>query len=51
MIFFKNNLSANYEKIFYDFKVKDISGNELNLKNLKTSNIITSKHCKLLWFY
>ena len=35
MIFFKNNVHANYEKLFYDFKIKDISGKELNFKNFK----------------
>ena len=48
MIFFKNNLSANYEKIFYDFKVKDISGNELNLKKFENKVILlvnTASYC------
>ena len=35
MISFKTNVQANYEKLFYDFKIKDISGNELNLKDFK----------------
>ena len=48
MIFFKNNLSANYEKIFFDFKVKDISGNELNLKKFENKVILlvnTASYC------
>ena len=48
MIFFKNNSSANYEKIFYDFKINDISGNELNLKNFKNNVVLlvnTASYC------
>ncbi len=48
MFFFKNNLSANYEKIFYDFSVKDISGNELNFKKFEKSVILlvnTASYC------
>ena len=35
MFFFKNSLSADNENLFYDFKINDVSGNELNLKILK----------------
>ncbi len=48
MIFFKNNSSANYEKIFYDFSIKDISGNQLNLKEFKNNVILlvnTASYC------
>ena len=48
MIFFKNNSSANYEKTFYDFSVKDISGNQLNLKEFKNNVILlvnTASYC------
>ena len=48
MIFFKNNLSANYEKIFFDFKINDISGNELKLSKFKDNVILlvnTASYC------
>ena len=48
MIFFKNKLSASYEKIFYDFKVKDISGNELKLSKFKDNVVLlvnTASYC------
>ena len=48
MIFFKNNLSASYEKIFYDFKVKDISGNEFKLSKFKDNVVLlvnTASYC------
>ena len=48
MIFFKNNLSANYEKIFYDFKINDISGNELKLSKFKDNVVLlvnTASYC------
>ena len=48
MIFFKNNASANYEKIFYDFSINDISGKELNFVNFKNKVILlvnTASYC------
>ncbi len=48
MIFFKNNASAKYEKVFYDFQINDISGKELNLKNFKNKVILlvnTASYC------
>ena len=48
MIFFKNNVHANYEKLFYDFKIKDISGNELNFKDFKNKIVLmvnTASYC------
>ena len=48
MIFFKNDLSANYEKIFYDFKINDISGNELKLSKFKDNVVLlvnTASYC------
>ena len=44
MIFFKNNLYANYDKLFYDFKINDVSGNKLNLKDT------LSQLYNLVWF-
>ena len=48
MFFFKNNLSANYEKLFYDFEINDISGNKLNLSDFKNKEILivnTASYC------
>jgi len=48
MIFFKNNVQANYEKLFYDFTIKDISGNELNFKDFKNKIVLivnTASYC------
>ena len=48
MIFFKNNLSANYDKLFYDFKINDVSGNKLNLKEFKNKVVLlvnTASYC------
>ena len=48
MFFFKNNSSANYDKLFYDFKINDVSGNQLNLNNYKNKVILlvnTASYC------
>ncbi len=48
MIFFKNSLSASYDKLFYDFKINDISGNELDLNNYRNKVILlvnTASYC------
>ncbi len=48
MIFFKNNLSANNENLFYDFKINDVSGNELNLEDFKNKVVLlvnTASYC------
>ena len=48
IFFFKNNLSANYEKLFYDFEINDISGNKLNLSDFKNKVILlvnTASYC------
>ena len=48
MIFFKNNLSANYDKLFYDFEINDVSGNKLNLKEFKNKVVLlvnTASYC------
>ena len=48
MIFFKNNASANYEKVFYDFTINDVSGSKLNLNNYKNKVILlvnTASYC------
>ena len=48
MIFFKNNLSASNDNLFYDFKINDVSGNKLNLKEFKNKVILlvnTASYC------
>ncbi len=48
MIFFKNSVSANYEKIFYDFKMEAISGEVIDFKNYKNKVVLvvnTASYC------
>ena len=48
MFFFKNSVSANYEKVFYDFEVKSISGELIDLKKYKNKVILvvnTASYC------
>ena len=48
MFFFKNNVLASYDKLFYDFKINDISGEELNLDNYRNKVILlvnTASYC------
>ena len=48
MIFFKNSSHAEYEKIFYDFKINSITGDQIDLKDFKGKPILivnTSSYC------
>ena len=48
MIFFKNSVSANYEKIFYDFKMESITGEVIDFKNYKNKVVLvvnTASYC------
>ena len=49
MIFFsKNNVSANYDKVFFDFKINSISGEQIDLGNYKNKVILvvnTASYC------
>ena len=48
MFFFKNNALANYEKVFFDFKIDSISGEEINFKDYKNKVILlvnTASYC------
>ena len=48
MFFFKNNASANYDKLFYDFEINDVAGEELDLKDYKNKVVLlvnTASYC------
>ena len=49
MIFFsKNNVLANYDKVFFDFKINSISGEQIDLGNYQNKVILvvnTASYC------
>ena len=48
MFFFKTSVNANYEKVFYDFKIESINGKVINLKKYKNKVILvvnTASYC------
>ncbi len=48
MFFFKNQVSADYEKVFFDFKIDSISGEEINLNEYRNKVILlvnTASYC------
>ena len=48
MIFFKNSSHAEYEKVFYDFKINSITGDQIDLKDFKGKPILivnTASYC------
>ena len=48
MFFFKNSSHAEYEKIFYDFKINDIAGEVIDLKDFKGKPVLivnTASYC------
>ena len=48
MFFFKNSVSANYDKVFYDFQLNSISGELIDLKEYKNKVILvvnTASYC------
>ena len=40
MFFFKNSVAANYDKIFFDFKIDSISGEVIDLNDYKDKGLI-----------
>ena len=48
MIFFKSSSNADYEKIFYDFKINSISGDVIDLNDFKGKPVLvvnTASYC------
>ena len=48
MFFFKNSTMANYEKFFYDFKIKSITGEIIDLQEYKNKVVLmvnTASYC------
>tara|TARA_Y100001970_G_scaffold286139_1_gene407563 strand:+ start:359 stop:691 length:333 start_codon:yes stop_codon:yes gene_type:complete len=48
MFFFKNTSFANYEKVFFDFKINSVTGEELNLNNFRGKPVLvvnTASYC------
>ena len=48
MFFFKNSSHADYEKIFYDFKINSISGDIIDLNDFKGKPVLvvnTASYC------
>ena len=49
MIFFsKKDVSANYDKVFFDFKINSISGEQIDLKDYKNKVVLvvnTASYC------
>ena len=48
MSFFKSNVDANYDKIFYDFKIESITGETIDFKEYKNKVILivnTARYC------
>jgi len=48
MFFFKSSVMANYDKVFYDFKIEGVSGEIINLSDYKNKVILivnTASYC------
>ena len=48
MFFFKSNVNANYDKIFYDFKIQSITGETIDFNKYKNKVILivnTASYC------
>ena len=48
MIFFKNSVLANYDKVFYDFQIESVSGEIIDFKDYKNKVVLlvnTASYC------
>ena len=48
MFFFKSSATANYEKVFFDLKIEDISGEIIDLNKYKNKVVLlvnTASYC------
>tara|TARA_B100000989_G_scaffold237629_1_gene184536 strand:+ start:334 stop:879 length:546 start_codon:yes stop_codon:yes gene_type:complete len=48
MFFFKNSVLANYDKVFFDFKIDSITGSEIDFSNFKNKVVLivnTASYC------
>jgi glutathione peroxidase len=48
MLFFKNSVAANYDKIFFDFKINSITGEVIDLNDYKDKVVLivnTASYC------
>ena len=48
MFFFKSNVNANYDKVFYDFKIESITGETIDFNEYKNKVILivnTASYC------
>ena len=48
IFFFKNHATANYEKVFFDFKIESISGEKIDLQGYENKVILlvnTASYC------
>ena len=50
MFFFKSSSHADYKKISYDFKINSISGELINLNELRGKTVLVLNTASYCWF-